>query len=55
MERSESTEKVVAHISINPAYRNLGLTGWSFCTKASERVYITASGCEIEFGETRGL
>jgi hypothetical protein len=31
------------------------LTGWSFCTKASERVYITASGCEIEFGETRGL
>jgi CheY-like chemotaxis protein len=31
------------------------MTGWSFCTKASERVYITASGCEIEFGETREL
>jgi hypothetical protein len=31
------------------------MTGWSFCTKASERVYITASGCEIEFGATRGL
>ncbi len=31
------------------------LTGWSFCTKASERVYITAEGCEIEFGATRGL
>ena len=33
----------------------LWVTGWSFCTKASERVYITASGYEIEFGETRGL
>jgi gas vesicle protein len=27
----------------------------SFCTTASERVYIAASGCEIEFGGTRGL
>ncbi len=27
----------------------------SFCTTASERVYITASGCETEFGGTRGL
>jgi hypothetical protein len=33
----------------------VGVTGWSFCTKASERVYITASGCEIGFGGTRGL
>ena len=24
------------------------MTGWSFCNKASERVYITAEGCEIE-------
>ena len=33
----------------------ISVTRWSFCTKASERVYITAEGCEIEFGETRGL
>jgi schlafen family protein len=32
-----------------------GLTGWSFCTRASERVYITAEGCETEFGGTRDL
>jgi CRP/FNR family transcriptional regulator, cyclic AMP receptor protein len=31
------------------------LTRPTFCTKASERVYITASGREIEFGGTRGL
>jgi hypothetical protein len=31
------------------------LTRWSFCTKASERVYITDSGCEIECGGTRAL
>jgi hypothetical protein len=38
-----------------PLARDVAVTGWSFCTKASERVYITAEGCEIEFGETRGL
>jgi hypothetical protein len=32
-----------------------GLTGWSFCTRASERVYITARPCETELGGTRGL
>ena len=31
------------------------VTGPSFCTSASERVYITASSCEIEFGGTREL
>jgi hypothetical protein len=31
------------------------MTRPSFCTTSSERVYITASGCEIEFGGTRGL
>src|SRR5271154_1776203 len=31
------------------------LTGPSFCTTASERVYITAIGCEIGFDGTRGL
>jgi hypothetical protein len=28
------------------------LTGWSFCTRATERVYITAVGREICFGTT---
>jgi hypothetical protein len=28
----------------------LTLTSPSFCTKFSERVYITALGCEIAFG-----
>ena len=32
---------------------NKQVTGWSFCTKASERVYITADDCEFEFGGTR--
>jgi DNA-binding response OmpR family regulator len=27
----------------------------SFCTSSSERVYITAMGCEIEFGGAREL
>ena len=31
------------------------VTSPSFCTKASERVYITASGREIRFSGTRGL
>ena len=31
------------------------VTGWSFCTRASERVYITARPCETELGGTRGL
>jgi hypothetical protein len=31
------------------------LTSPSFCTKVSERVYITDRACEIEFGGTRGL
>jgi PAS domain S-box-containing protein len=31
------------------------MTRPSFCTTASERVYITASGCETEFGGTMGL
>jgi hypothetical protein len=35
--------------------RIMGVTGWSFCTKASERVYITAERCETEFGGTSEL
>lgn len=31
------------------------MTSPSFCTTANERVYITASGCEIGFGGTHGL
>jgi len=31
------------------------LTSPSFCTSCSERVYITASGCEIGFGGAQGL
>ncbi len=31
------------------------LTRPSFCTTANERVYITAEGCEIEFGGSRLL
>jgi len=31
------------------------MTGPSFCTSSSERVYITAIGCEIEFGGAREL
>jgi hypothetical protein len=31
------------------------VTGPSFCTKLSERVYIKAPGCKIEFGGTKGL
>jgi hypothetical protein len=34
---------------------NHELTGPSFCTSSSERVYITAIGCEIEFGGAREL
>ena len=33
----------------------VAVTGPSFCTTASERVYITAIGCEIGFDGTRGL
>jgi len=33
----------------------LQLTGWSFCTTASARVYITAMDCEIGLGGTREL
>ena len=32
--------------------RRDGVTRPSFCTTASERVYITALGCETEFGGT---
>jgi hypothetical protein len=42
--------KVVTKPSFASETRQPTLTGWSFCTKASERVYITAEGCEIEFG-----
>jgi uncharacterized protein YeaO (DUF488 family) len=35
--------------------RDPKLTGWSFCTRASERVYITARPCETELGGTREL
>ena len=31
------------------------VTSPSFCTTANERVYITATGCEIEFGDAHGL
>jgi hypothetical protein len=31
------------------------LTSPSFCTSFNERVYITAIGCEIGLGGTRGL
>ena len=31
------------------------VTSPSFCTTASERVYITANGCEIGFVGTPGL
>jgi len=31
------------------------LIGPSFCTSSNERVYITAVGCEIGFGDTGGL
>jgi len=37
------------------AFACKGLTRPIFCTKASERVYITASGCEIELSGARGL
>jgi hypothetical protein len=33
----------------------LGVTSPSFCTRTSERVYITARACELEFGGVRGL
>lgn len=36
-------------------HRAIRKTGPSFCTTANERVYITASGCELEFAGTRGL
>jgi hypothetical protein len=32
-----------------------GVTCPRFCTTASERVYITARGCETGFAATRGL
>ena len=31
------------------------VTSPSFCTTVNERVYITAIGCETEFGGTRRL
>ena len=31
------------------------VTSPSFCTRTSERVYITARACELDFGATRGL
>jgi hypothetical protein len=36
----------------NPLWR---VTSPSFCTTVNERVYITAIGCEIGLGGTRGL
>jgi len=42
-------------ISLTSDEKVMSVTRPSFCTTASERVYITASGCEIEFGGTRGL
>jgi len=38
-----------------PAFQYRYLTSPSFCTTASERVYITANGCEIGFVGTPGL
>jgi predicted RNA methylase len=39
----------------NNKFECILVTGPSFCTSSSERVYITAIGCEIEFGGAREL
>ena len=40
---------------VNAARLNRLLTRPSFCTTASERVYITATDCEIKMDGTKGL
>jgi YD repeat-containing protein len=45
-----------SNYTYNAAFQVTGLvTSPSFCTSCSERVYITAMGCEIGLGGTRGL
>ena len=39
----------------NVKHLEFSVTSPSFCTTASERVYITANGCEIGFVGTPGL
>jgi IS30 family transposase len=48
-------EDISRGIASGSSLREIAVTGWSFCTRASERVYITARPCETELGGTRGL
>jgi hypothetical protein len=57
MERLSGMACVAQDVVADQARRKLpvSVTGPRFCTTARERVYITASGREIELGRTRGL
>ena len=50
-----STAEVMRTVQAEAARLGVVLTSPSFCTSSSERVYITAIGCEIEFGGAREL
>jgi hypothetical protein len=43
-------DKNMLRIGDSGIHVDTGVTSPSFCTKFSERVYITALGCEIAFG-----
>ena len=49
--------RTLAGLESSGAIKNVHIlvTSPSFCTSCSERVYITASGCEIGFGGAQGL
>jgi len=52
----QSIPKVPKRVLIDKLPIEMGIvTSPSFCTTASERVYITARAFEFEFGGTKGL
>ena len=53
--QKETDHRKKQHSNHRPYVFQRALTGPSFCTTASERVYITANGCEIGFVWPQGL
>jgi hypothetical protein len=54
-ENFDATGKQRQLFGLSIAAKRYALTSPSFCTSSSERVYITAIGCELEFGGAREL
>jgi hypothetical protein len=49
------TDEFIQLVGQDVTKEALIVTSPSFCTSCNERVYITASGCEIGFGGAQGL